>query len=202
MVSGSRDADLPTVLMAGPLADTEPYYDLGGYRRAVGDTRPAAALVQPKPGGRPYAFQPRGGRRCFERALEPMTLLRSPLGHRVCDQTQLQPGGRFDLADLAALVGAGPLPELHRAPGSVRTFERGLIEALGARHRRPDDADALAANRLMPTRWPRSRRRIPTSTCWRSPPTPRSTSPRGRLWDYRNRRAGPDYHGCSRPRPT
>ena len=35
-VSGSPTLTYP-VLMAGPLADTEPYYDLGGYRRAEQD---------------------------------------------------------------------------------------------------------------------------------------------------------------------
>lgn len=147
-VSGSPTLTYP-VLMAGPLADTEPYYDLGGYRRAVDTPSAAAALWFNRGLVWAYAFNHEEAVRCFERALElddGLAIARWGIAYAIGPNYN-KAWEAFDPADLAASL-ARARAELRRATqGRSDALERGLIEALGARFPTddPDDADALAA---------------------------------------------------------
>ena len=134
--------------MAGPLADTEPYYDLGGYRRAVDTPSAAAALWFNRGLVWAYAFNHEEAVRCFERALElddGLAIARWGIAYAIGPNYN-KAGGVRPRRPGSLLARARA--ELRRATqGRSNALERGLIEALGARFPTddPDDADALAA---------------------------------------------------------
>jgi tetratricopeptide (TPR) repeat protein len=131
------------------VGDTEPYYDLGSYHRAVESPSAQAQLWCDRGLVWAYAFNHEEAVRCFERALSldgDLALARWGIAYSVGPNYN-KPWEAFDPVDLAASLARARM-ELHLAAhGRASAAERGLIDALTARFptEDPDDAEALTA---------------------------------------------------------
>ena len=135
--------------MAVPLVDTEPYYDLGAYRRAVDTPSPQAQVWFNRGLVWAYAFNHEEAIRCFERALQcdaDLAIARWGIAYAIGPNYN-KAWEAFDPVDLASSLARARMELQRAADGRASVVERGLIEALNARFPTddPDDADALAA---------------------------------------------------------
>ena len=135
--------------MAVPLVDTEPYYDLGAYRRAVDTPSPQAQVWFNRGLVWAYAFNHEEAIRCFERALQcdaDLAIARWGIAYAIGPNYN-KAWEAFDPVDLASSLARARMELQRAADGRASVVERGLIEALTARFPTddPDDADALAA---------------------------------------------------------
>ena len=135
--------------MAVPLVDTEPYYDLGAYRRAVDTPSPQAQVWFNRGLVWAYAFNHEEAIRCFERALQcdaDLAIARWGIAYAIGPNYN-KAWEAFDPVDLASSRARARMELQRAADGRASVVERGLIEALNARFPTddPDDADALAA---------------------------------------------------------
>ena len=136
-------------LMAVPLVDTEPYYDLGAYHRAVDTPSPQAQVWFNRGLVWAYAFNHEEAIRCFERALQcdaDLAIARWGIAYAIGPNYN-KAWEAFDPVDLASSLARARMELQRAADGRASVVERGLIEALTARFPTddPDDADALAA---------------------------------------------------------
>lgn len=129
--------------------DTEPYYDLGSYRRPV-ETPSAQAQVWFDRGMVwAYAFNHEEAVHCFERALEldaDLAIARWGIAYSVGPNYN-KAWDAFDPSDLAASLARARMELGLAARGRASAVERGLIDALAARFPTddPDDVAALHA---------------------------------------------------------
>ena len=135
--------------MAVPLVDTEPYYDLGAYHRAVDTPSPPAQVWFNRGLVWAYAFNHEEAIRCFERALQcdaDLAIARWGIAYAIGPNYN-KAWEAFDPVDLASSLARARMELQRAADGRASVVERGLIEALTARFPTddPDDADALAA---------------------------------------------------------
>jgi tetratricopeptide (TPR) repeat protein len=126
---------------------TEPYYDLGSYRRSTDTTSAQARLWFDRGLVWAYAFNHGESIRCFERALalDPdFALARWGIAYAVGPNYN-KAWEAFDPADLAASLARARRELALARDGRASAVERGLIEALVARFPTADadDADAL-----------------------------------------------------------
>jgi len=138
-----------TVTSSTDSQGSEPYFDLGSYRRSIETPSPRAQLWFDRGLVWAYAFNHEESIRCFERALalDPdLAIARWGLAYAIGPNYN-KAWEAFDPVDLAESL-ARARAELARATsGRATALERGLIEALAARFPTadPDDADALIA---------------------------------------------------------
>ena len=136
-------------LVADPLGNTESYYNLGSYHRAVDTPSAQAQLWFDRGMVWAYAFNHEEAVRCFEKALglDPdLAVARWGIAYSVGPNYN-KAWDAFDPVELAASL-ARARDELRLAAhGRATAIERGLIEALAARFRAVDvtDTPALAA---------------------------------------------------------
>lgn len=129
--------------------DTEPYYDLGSYRRPV-ETPSAQAQVWFDRGMVwAYAFNHEEAVHCFERALEldaELAIARWGIAYALGPNYN-KAWDAFDPADLAASLARARMELGLAARGRATVVEQGLIEALAARFPTddPNDVEALRA---------------------------------------------------------
>jgi len=135
--------------MADPLGDTEPYFDLGGYHRAI-DTPSAQAREWFNRGlVWAYAFNHEEAIRCFERALSfdaDLAMARWGIAYAIGPNYN-KAWDAFDPVDLASSLARARMELRLAADGRAGVVEQALIGALSVRFPTddPDDADALAA---------------------------------------------------------
>jgi len=138
-----------TVTSSTDSQGSEPYFDLGSYRRSIETPSPRAQLWFDRGLVWAYAFNHEESIRCFERALalDPdLAIARWGVAYAIGPNYN-KAWEAFDPVDLAESL-ARARAELARATsGRATALERGLIEALAARFPTadPDDADALIA---------------------------------------------------------
>jgi len=138
-----------TVTSSTDSQGSEPYFDLGSYRRSIETPSPRAQLWFDRGLVWAYAFNHEESIRCFERALalDPdLAIARWGIAYAIGPNYN-KAWEAFDPVDLAESL-ARARAELARATsGRATALERGLIEALAARFPTadPDDADALIA---------------------------------------------------------
>jgi tetratricopeptide (TPR) repeat protein len=138
-----------TVTSSTDRQGSEPYFDLGSYRRSIETPSPRAQLWFDRGLVWAYAFNHEESIRCFERALalDPdLAIARWGVAYAIGPNYN-KAWEAFDPVDLAESL-ARARAELARATsGRATALERGLIEALAARFPTadPDDADALIA---------------------------------------------------------
>jgi len=131
------------------VAATEPYYDLGSYRRPTDSPAPAAQIWFDRGLVWAYAFNHEEAIRCFERALDldpDFAIARWGVAYAVGPNYN-KAWEAFDPVDLSASL-ARAREELNLATGGrASPVERGLIDALAARFPTgdPADMDALHA---------------------------------------------------------
>lgn len=135
--------------MAVLLGDTEPYYDLGTYRRTVDTPSPTAQVWFDRGLVWAYAFNHEEAIRCFERALgldAELAIARWGIAYAVGPNYN-KAWEAFDPVDLASSLARARMELQLAADGRAGVVERGLIAALAARFPTddPDNADALAA---------------------------------------------------------
>jgi tetratricopeptide (TPR) repeat protein len=137
-------------VVAVPLGDTDPYYDLGSYHRAVDTPSPQAQLWFDRGMVWAYAFNHEEAVRCFEKALglDPdLAIARWGVAYSVGPNYN-KAWDAFDLVELAASLARARMELQLAAHGRATAIERGLIEALVARIPTAGAADAgvLAAS--------------------------------------------------------
>ncbi|WP_099020707.1 tetratricopeptide repeat protein [Mycolicibacterium palauense] len=135
--------------MAVVLDSTEPYFDLGSYRRPVETPSPQAQSWFDRGLVWAYAFNHGEAIRCFERALEldpELGIARWGIAYAVGPNYN-KAWDAFDPVDLAASLARARMELGLAAQSRATPVEQGLIAALTARFPTddPDDADALAA---------------------------------------------------------
>jgi len=135
--------------MAVSLVDTEPYYDLGTYHRAVDTPSPPAQVWFDRGLVWAFAFNHEEAIRCFERALalDPdLAIARWGIAYAIGPNYN-KAWDAFDPVDLAASLARARTELRLAADGRATVVERGLIDALATRFPTadPEDADALAA---------------------------------------------------------
>jgi tetratricopeptide (TPR) repeat protein len=139
---------LSPVVAVSP-GDTEPYYNLGSYHRAV-DTASAQAQMWVDRGMVwAYAFNHEEAVRCFEKALSldpDLAIARWGIAYSVGPNYN-KAWDAFDPVDLAASLARARMELQLAAKGRATATERGLIDALATRFPTvdPEDAGALAA---------------------------------------------------------
>jgi tetratricopeptide (TPR) repeat protein len=132
-----------------PLADTEPYYDLGSYHRTIETPSPQAQLWFDRAMVWAYAFNHEEAVRCFEKALglDPdLAIARWGIAYSVGPNYN-KSWDAFDPVDLEVSLARARM-ELHLAAnGRATATEHGLINALAARFptEDPNDTDTLLA---------------------------------------------------------
>jgi tetratricopeptide (TPR) repeat protein len=135
--------------MTVPLAETEPYYDLGSYHRPIETPSPQAQVWFDRGLMWAYAFNHEEAIQCFERALtlDPdLAIARWGIAYAIGPNYN-KAWEAFDPVDLAASLARARM-ELGLAEGGrASAMERGLIAALQARFptEDPNDAEALTA---------------------------------------------------------
>lgn len=129
--------------------ETEPYYDLGSYRRPIDTPSPQAQVWFDRGLVWAYAFNHEEAIRCFDRALEvdpDLAIARWGIAYSVGPNYN-KAWEAFDPVDLAASLARARMELELAAGGRASAVEHGLIAALKLRFPTgdPDDADALAA---------------------------------------------------------
>jgi tetratricopeptide (TPR) repeat protein len=132
-----------------PLGETEPYYDLGSYRRPVDTPSPQAQVWFDRGLVWAYAFNHEEAIRCFDRALEldpDLAIARWGIAYAIGPNYN-KAWEAFDPVDLSASLARARMELGLAANGRASAVERGLVEALQARFPTddPDDAAALHA---------------------------------------------------------
>lgn len=135
--------------MTVSLGETEPYYDLGSYHRAVETPSSQAQLWFDRGLVWAYAFNHDEAIRCFERALAldaGLAIARWGIAYSVGPNYN-KAWEAFDPVDLRASLARARVELQRAADGRATAVERGLIDALATRFPTadPEDADALAA---------------------------------------------------------
>ncbi|MGY4709345.1 tetratricopeptide repeat protein [Mycolicibacterium sp. CBM1] len=135
--------------MAVLSADTEPYYDLGDYRRAVDSPSPQARVWFDRGLVWAYAFNHEEAIACFERALAldaDMAIARWGIAYAIGPNYN-KAWDAFDPVDLAASLARARMELQLAANSRASVVERDLIAALATRFPTddPDDAEALSA---------------------------------------------------------
>jgi tetratricopeptide (TPR) repeat protein len=135
--------------MTVSLSDTEPYYDLGSYHRAVETPSPQAQSWFNRGLVWAYAFNHEEAVRCFEKALglDPeLAIARWGIAYSVGPNYN-KAWAAFDPVDLQASLARAHMELKLAASGRATATERGLIEALTARFptEDPEDTEALVA---------------------------------------------------------
>jgi tetratricopeptide (TPR) repeat protein len=133
-------------VVAVPLGDTVPYYDLGTYHRAVGTPSAEAQLWFDRGMVWAYAFNHEEAVRCFENALavDPdLAIARWGIAYSVGPNYN-KAWDAFDPVELAASLARAREELRLAAQGRATAVERGLIEALATRFPIADMADTAA----------------------------------------------------------
>jgi tetratricopeptide (TPR) repeat protein len=138
--------------MADPLGDTEPYYDLGDYRRPVDTPSPQAQVWFDRGLVWAYAFNHEEAITCFERALAldaDLAIARWGIAYAIGPNYN-KAWEAFDPVDLAASLARARMELELAAKSRASAVEHALIAALAARFPTddPDDAEALAAGHV------------------------------------------------------
>ena len=129
------------------MAATEPYYDLGSYRRPTDSPAPAAQTWFDRGLVWAYAFNHEEAIRCFERALDldpDFAIARWGVAYAVGPNYN-KAWEAFDPVDLSASLARARQELALAANGRASSVEHGLIDALAARFPTddPTDIDAL-----------------------------------------------------------
>jgi tetratricopeptide (TPR) repeat protein len=129
-----------------PLGETEPYYDLGSYRRPI-ETPSAQAQIWFDRGLMwAYAFNHDEAIRCFERALDldpDLAIARWGIAYSIGPNYN-KAWEAFDPVDLTASLARARMELGLAAEQRASAVEHGLIEALAARFPTDDSADVDA----------------------------------------------------------
>ncbi|MDG4666847.1 tetratricopeptide repeat protein [Mycobacterium sp. 236(2023)] len=131
---------------------SEPYYDLGSYRRPTDSPSEAAQVWFDRGMVWSYAFNHEEAIRCFDRALEldaDFALARWGVAYAIGPNYN-KGWEAFDPVDLAASLARARMELGLAARGRASAVERGLIDALTVRFPTddPEDAEALAAGHV------------------------------------------------------
>ena len=135
--------------MSVSLGETEPYYDLGSYRRPIETPSPQAHVWFDRGLVWAYAFNHEEAIRCFDRALEldpDLAIARWGIAYSIGPNYN-KAWEAFDPVDLAVSLARARMELGLAIEGRASAVERGLIEALQARFPTddPNDVDALQA---------------------------------------------------------
>src|ERR1700752_26703 len=129
--------------MSVSLGETEPYYDLGSYRRPIETPSPQAQVWFDRGMVWAYAFNHDEAIKCFERALDldpDLAIARWGVAYSIGPNYN-KAWEAFDPVDLAASLARARMELGLAAKGRASAVEHGLIEALQARFPTDDPGD-------------------------------------------------------------
>src|SRR6201999_4599353 len=126
--------------------ESEPYYDLGSYRRPIETPSPQAQVWFERGLVWAYAFNHEEAIRCFDRALEldpDLAIARWGIAYSIGPNYN-KAWEAFDPVDLSASLARARLELGLAVEGRASAVEQGLIESLRARFPTDDPNDAHA----------------------------------------------------------